>query len=259
MGGGRRLGADTVVVCDRGVYEGVLRDRLPALRERVARAAEQGGRSAEDVMVVAVSKGHPAEAVVAAWHLGLREFGENRVEEAEPKMARVQALLGEEPRGGEIHWHMVGHVQSRKAARAIGPYTLIHSVDRLKLARRLERFAAQADCVQPILLEVNVAADPNKYGFTPQAVEEVVPAILALPHLRVEGLMTMAPLVTDPEEVRPVFAALRRLRDRLQEQYPEISWHHLSMGMSNDFEVAIQEGATIIRVGTAIFGPREGD
>ncbi len=230
--------------------------RLAHVRERIASAATRGGRSPEAITLVAVSKGHPAEAVVAAYELGVRDFGENRVEEAEPKMARVEELLGEAARQDPPRWHLIGHIQSRKAARAIGPYVLIHSVDRLKIARRLNRFAQDARRVQPILLEVNVSGEETKFGFSPTEIVNAVGEIATLEYLRIQGLMTMAPLVQDPEEVRPVFAALRSLRDRLALLYPELQWHHLSMGMTNDFEVAIEEGATIVRIGTAIFGPR---
>lgn len=232
-------------------------ERLAEVRARIARAAERVGRSPEEITLVAVSKGHPPEAVVEAYRLGVRNFGENRVEEAEAKIPAVRELLAARGGGADIRWHLIGHIQSRKARRAVEPYVLVHSVDRLKIARRLDRFAGEVGRVLPVLLEINVSGEPTKFGFSPEEVLEVAGEIVALPHLRVQGLMTMAPLVEDPEEARPVFAALRRLRDRLAERYPEAEWHHLSMGMTNDFEVAIKEGATIVRIGTAIFGPRE--
>ncbi len=231
--------------------------RLAEVRERIARAAARAGRSPEEITLVAVSKGHPPEAVVEAYRLGLRDFGENRVEEAEVKIAAVRDMLAAAGEGDDIRWHLIGHIQSRKAKRAVAPYVLVHSVDRLKIARRLDRFAGELGRVLPVLLEINVSGEPTKFGFSPTEVLEAAGEILALPHLRVQGLMTMAPLVDDPEEVRPVFAALRRLRDDLARHYPQADWRHLSMGMTNDFEVAIEEGATIVRIGTAIFGPRE--
>ena len=231
--------------------------RLADVRERIARAAARAGRSPDEITLVAVSKGHPPEAVVEAYRLGLRDFGENRVEEAEPKMAAVRDMLAAEGQGKDIRWHLIGHIQSRKAKRAISPYVLIHSVDRLKIARRLDRFAGEADRVLPVLLEVNISGEATKFGFSPDEIFDAVTEILTLPHLRVQGLMTMAPFVEDPEEVRPVFAALRRLRDQLAARYPQADWRHLSMGMTNDFEVAIEEGATIVRIGTAIFGERK--
>ena len=239
------------------VYEERLQTRVARVWERIARAAQRARRSPEEITLVAVCKGHPAEAVVAAYHLGLRDFGENRVEEAEPKMARVREMLAAEGRGDDIRWHMIGHIQSRKAARVVGPYVLIHSVDRLKIAHRLDRFAGEMGREVPILLEINVSGEETKYGFRVQEVETAVAEIVSLTHLRIEGLMTMAPLVSDPEEVRWVFSSLRALRDRLASRFPEVSWRHLSMGMTNDFEVAIEEGATLVRIGTAIFGPRE--
>ncbi len=238
-------------------YAASIQPRLNAVRERMARAAIRAGRSPDEITLVAVSKGHPAEAVAAAYSLGMRDFGENRVEEAEPKIARVRELLDQMAVDGSPRWHLIGHIQSRKAAQAIGPYVLIHSVDRLKIARRLERFAAEQGRIQPILLEVNVSGEESKFGFHTSEVATAVAQMAPLSHLRIRGLMTMAPLVTDPEAVRPVFARLRTLRDELALKYPEFSWHHLSMGMTNDFEVAIEEGATMVRIGTAIFGPRE--
>ncbi len=238
-------------------WEARLAPRLTAVRERMAQAAARAGRSPGEVTLVAVSKGHPAAAVVAALRLGVLDFGENRVEEAEPKIEAVAALLQALGHPERPRWHMIGHIQSRKAARAVAPYVLVHSVDRLKIARRLNRFAGERGRVLPILLEVNISGEETKYGFRPDEVIPAVEEILTLPHLRIEGLMTMAPFVPDPERVRPVFAGLRDLRDRLQARFPDVSWRHLSMGMSNDFEVAIEEGATLVRIGTAIFGPRE--
>ena len=154
--------------------------------------------------------------------------------------------------------HLIGPIQSRKAALAVACRpALIHAVDRLKIARRLDRFAAEAGLVLEVLLEVNVAGEASKFGFTPEAVGREAEAILALPHLRVRGLMTIPPYVPDPQAARPHFAALHGLRDQLAQRYPQADWRTLSMGMSHDFETAIEEGATIVRVGTAIFGSRE--
>ncbi len=221
---------------------------LQAVRERIAAAAHRAGRDPAEITLVAVTKTQPVEVIRAAYELGLRDFGENRVEEAETKFH----LLPD-----DIRWHMVGHVQSRKAARAVSPYVLVHSVDRVKLARRLNRFAGEAGRRLPILLEVNVSGEATKYGFSPDEIEPAVEAMRAFEHLRIQGLMTMAPIVTDPEDARPVFVALRELRDRLATRFPDLDWHHLSMGMTDDFEVAIEEGATIVRIGRAIFGERD--
>ena len=242
----------------------ILAANLARVRERIAAAAARAGRSPEEITLVAVTKTHPPEVVAAAWGLGVRHFGENRVEEANPKIEAVRRLLAG---GGVVEdgdrapgpvWHMIGHVQSRKAAGVIaGGYALVHSVDRVKLARRLHRFALEAGRVQEILLEVNVSGEPTKYGFDPEVIIPAVEEIATLSHVRVRGLMTMAPIVTDPEEARPVFVALRELRDHLALRFPELDWHHLSMGMTDDFEVAIEEGATMVRIGRAIFGPRQ--
>jgi len=221
---------------------------LQRVRKRIAAAAQRAGRDPAEVTLVAVTKTRPVEVIRAAYELGVRDFGENRVEEAETKFA----LLPD-----DIRWHMVGHVQSRKAARVVKPYVLVHSVDRVKLARRLNRFAAEAARRLPVLLEVNVSGEASKYGFRPAEVEAAVEAIWGFEHLQIRGLMTMAPIVSDPEEARPVFAALRELRERLAARFPDIRWEHLSMGMTDDFEVAIEEGATIVRIGRAIFGERE--
>jgi pyridoxal phosphate enzyme (YggS family) len=149
-----------------------------------------------------------------------------------------------------------GTIQSRKTAAAVGPLVLIHSVDRTKIAERLSRDAGAAGHVMEILLEINVSGEASKHGFTPATVLEEAAAVLALPGVRVRGLMTMAPFVDDPEAARPVFRALRLLRDELAQRYPAADWRSLSMGMSNDFPVAIAEGATLVRIGTAIFGAR---
>jgi len=223
---------------------------LQRVRERIAAAAERVGRDPAEGTLVAVTKTHPPEVIRAAYELGLRHFGENRVEEAAGK-------VGELPE--DITWHMVGHLQSRKAAPAVDLFDIVHSVDRVKLARRLDRFCAARGRTMPVLLEVNVSGEASKYGFPiadRDTLEAAIAEILTLPHVRIEGLMTMAPIVADPEDARPVFRGLRELRDALATRFPQVEWRHLSMGMTDDFEVAIEEGATIVRIGRAIFGPR---
>ena len=194
--------------------------------------------------------------IQAAYDLGLSHFGENRVEEAE---AKVGALPG------DITWHMIGHIQSRKAARVRSLFHMVHSVDSVRLARRLDRLAQVGDPPLPVLLECNVSGEETKYGFEASRWQDdsvqrdafwaAVAQIVTLPNLAVQGLMTMAPIVADPEQARPVFVALRRLRDALAATYAQSGWRFLSMGMTDDFEVAIEEGATHIRVGRAIFDP----
>jgi pyridoxal phosphate enzyme (YggS family) len=187
-----------------------------------------------------VSKTFPPEAVVAAVHCGLRDIGENRVQEAVPKAAAV-ATAGVRP-----SWHLIGHLQTNKVAAALGLFEIVESVDSLHLAEALSRRA-----VKPlqVLLEVNVAGEASKTGFSPEEVLQVAGRIAALPHLDVRGLMTVAPLAEDPEDVRPVFRRLRELGAAL-------GTRELSMGMSADYEVAVSEGATIVRIGRAIFGAR---
>ncbi|MDW8351203.1 MAG: YggS family pyridoxal phosphate-dependent enzyme [Anaerolineae bacterium] len=237
------------------------------VRERMAEACLRAGRSPDDVTLVAVSKTFPPEAVVEAVAAGQREFGENYVEEATEKMAHVQALLAETAPDANLRWHLVGHLQSRKARDAVGRFHLIHSVDSLKLAGKLNDRCAAQRIVQPILLECNVSGEASKNGFPLHGWEgdsalfaafaDQVAQIAALPHLRVRGLMTMAPIVERPDEARPVFASLRALRDALQARLPGLALDHLSMGMTDDFEAAIAEGATLVRIGRAIFGARE--
>ena len=229
---------------------------IAAVKARIARAAQQAGRSPAEITLVAVSKTHPPQAVEAAAQAGLADFGENRLEEAGPKMKAVAA--------GGLRWHMIGHVQSRKAAEAAtGGFALIHSVDSLKLAQRLSRQAAAAGLVVPVLLECNMSGEASKEGFSAEtsdrwpALLPEVSAILALPGLEVRGLMTMAPVVPQPEAARPFFSRLRELRDCLRINLPQNQWRELSMGMSDDFEAAIGEGATLVRIGRAIFGERE--
>jgi pyridoxal phosphate enzyme (YggS family) len=224
---------------------------LADVRMQIAAAAQQAGRALDEITLVAASKTQPMAAIVAAYAAGQRDFGENRLEELWPKMAEAQ-------RSGlhDIRWHMIGTIQSRKTAAAVGPVALIHSVDRTKIAERLSRDAGAAGHVMEILLEINVSGEASKHGFTPATVLEEAAAVLALPGVRVRGLMTMAPFVDAPEAARPVFRALRLLRDELAQRYPAADWRSLSMGMSNDFPVAIAEGATLVRIGTAIFGAR---
>lgn len=233
-----------------------LEANLRSVQERIAAAAGRAGRDADEVRLVAVTKTQPPDVIRAAYELGLRHFGENRVEEAADKIG----LLPD-----DITWHMIGHIQSRKAKYAAQTFQQVHSVDSVKLARRLDR--ARADCPDPlpVLLECNVSGEASKYGFAAdrwkkdanqlKALLAAVEEIRALPKLQLRGLMTMAPIVADPEETRPVFIALCDLRDELAAIFSDTDWRHLSMGMTDDFEVAIEEGATLVRIGRAIFAP----
>jgi pyridoxal phosphate enzyme (YggS family) len=242
---------------------------LNHVRERIRTAAQRAGRDPAGVTLVAVTKTNPVEVMQAGYQAGLRHFGENRVEEARLKIPAFNEWLAANSESDERPtWHMIGHVQSRKAADALAYFDSIQSVDSLKLAERLNRLAERDEVERPmpVLLECNVSGEASKYGFELSrwgedqearvAFSDIVRRITALPRLRLRGLMTMAPIVTDPEQARPLFVALRAVRDSLAEEFPAVEWRHLSMGMTDDFEVAIEEGATLIRVGRAIFGPR---
>jgi PLP dependent protein len=229
---------------------GQIAANLEAVRSHMAAAATRAGRDPGDVLLVAVSKTHPLTAIEAAVAAGQRDFGENRLEELWSKVeAAGTAHL-------DVTWHFIGTIQSRKTGEAVGPWALIHSVDRAKIAQRLSRDAAAAGRVLSVLLEVNISGEASKHGFSAQELLESAAELAALPGIRIVGLMTMAPLVDEAEAARPTFRALRHLRDELAMRYPQVEWRHLSMGMTNDYEVAIEEGATIIRVGSAIFGSR---
>src|SRR5579883_1969308 len=225
-----------------------LTENIAQVRARIAEAAERAGRDPAEITLVAVSKTRPVELVEMAYNLGVTNFGENRVQEALPKIAHFH------PEG--LRWHLIGHLQSNKAGKVVEPFFYVHSVDSLHLAQRLSRYAQEVGKRLSILLQVNVAGEASKEGMALSEVPDLARQIAALPALTIEGLMTIAPLVENPEEVRPVFRELRRLRDRLRTELPASDWKHLSMGMTDDYEVAIEEGATIVRVGRAIFGER---
>jgi hypothetical protein len=217
-------------------------ERLEEVRLRIARACERGGRSPDGVTLVAVVKGFPPEVVRQGAAAGIRHFGENRVQEAQAKLPLL-ADLSPLPT-----WHMVGHLQTNKVKTALSLFDIIQSVDSLHLAETISKRVPSSVRV-PILLEVNVGGDPAKYGFSPEELPAQAEDIRRLPGLEARGLMTVAPMAADPDELRPVFRRLRQLSRSLD--LPE-----LSMGMTDDFEVALEEGATIVRIGRAIFGER---
>ncbi len=226
---------------------------LAEVRNRMAAAAQRVGRDPAEITLVAVSKTHPSAMIRAALDVGQSDFGENRLNELWMKIVLSQNLewdKGDNP----IRWHFIGSIQSRKAEQVVGPLVLIHSVDRVKIARIISDTAVAAGTVMQVLLEVNVSGEESKHGFTPETLADAVAAMRKFEGIQIQGLMTMAPFVDDPEETRPVFRGLRLLRDALRGQFPDLALPHLSMGMTNDFEVAIEEGATLVRVGTAIFG-----
>ena len=223
-----------------------LQENFRKVRERIEAACVRVGRSPSGVTVVAVSKSQPPEAVRAVVDLGELIFGENRVQEAKAKIP----LCPERAR-----WHMIGHLQSNKARDAVSLFTMIESVDSLHLAEELEKWAGKQAKTIPILLEVNIAGESSKFGYPRDTVLRELNQINDLRHLEFHGLMTIAPYTTDAEKVRPVFRKLRELKAEC-EQTLGVPLQHLSMGMSGDFEVAIEEGATMVRIGSALFGPR---
>jgi PLP dependent protein len=222
--------------------DALVRANLQDVRERIRAAAEAAGRSPHAVTLVAVSKTFPAEAVRAARRSGQADFGESRAKELLSKAAEI---------GGGVRWHFVGRLQRNKVRDVVGATSLIHSVDRLSLAETIAEEARRAGRVQRVLVQVNVGEDPDKAGCAVSEALGFVAKVRALDGLACEGLMTIPPMGVDP---RPVFARLREVRDDVRARFPEVQ--HLSMGMTNDFEVAVAEGATIVRVGEAVFGPR---
>jgi pyridoxal phosphate enzyme (YggS family) len=227
----------------------VIAERVAAVRERIARAAARAGRDPSAVTLVAVSKTHPAEAVGEALAAGLQDFGENRVQEAEPKIAALAHLRP------ELRWHLVGHLQSNKARKAVSLFDRVHSVDDVALGRRLGQAAAEGGRVARVLLQVDLAAEPTKFGLDESRLLAALEELRGLASLRVEGLMVLPPYEEDAERVRPFFRKLRELRDAAAAR-GLLQGGDLSMGMSHDLETAIEEGATLVRVGTAIFGER---
>ena len=223
---------------------------------KLEETATSAGRSSEKIQLIVVTKGHPLVVVQQVVEAGAKNLGENYVEESLPKIASVGEEKG-------IQWDMIGHVQSRKARKVCQHFDWLQSVDSLKLATRLNRFADEMGKKLPILLECNVSGEKTKFGWNAWNEHEwgyladEISEILSMSNLNSQGLMTMPPLFNDPERARPFFVRLRKLRDFLSDQFPDNDWHELSMGMSSDYEVAVQEGATIVRIGTAILGKRK--
>jgi PLP dependent protein len=221
-------------------------ERVKVVEEQIARIAESCGRLSSEIGLIAVSKSQSAEAVREALDAGQLFFGENRVQEL---IAKVPLLPS------SVHWHFIGHLQKNKVRKVLPLVDLVHGVDSLELALDIDRIASELGLFPRILLEVNVSGEATKFGFTPEAARREAPRLLELPRVQWEGLMTIAPIVDAPDKAQPFFAQLRRLRDRIAAEN-QVDLPTLSMGMSDDFEAAIKEGATLIRLGTAIFGPR---
>ena len=223
-----------------------LADNLEIVQQRIKAACERAGRKRDSVLLLAVSKTHPPETIRAAADCGQVFFGENKVQEARAKIPLCP---------GKLRWHFIGHLQSNKCRDAVELFELIQSVDSLPLAREINKRAEQAAKRMPVLLEVNVAGEASKFGYAPEKLLAELKELNALPRLELHGLMTVLPWMSEPERGRPHFRRLRELKEQagtvLGAPMP-----HLSMGMSDDFEIAIEEGATIVRIGTALFGPR---
>lgn len=235
-------------------------DALERVRERIAAAAMRAGRDPEGITLVAVSKTVAVPLIREAVAAGQRDFGENRVQEAAAKYKELGTPEGAlRPRGEEeVRWHFVGRLQRNKVRHLVGWVDLIHSLDRPGLAAEIGSRASAAGAQQEVLAEVNVSGDPGRGGVAPESLAPLLESASAVPGIRVSGLMAMAPVVGSPEDARPYFRRVARLRDEVAARFPELSIHHLSMGMSQDYEIAVEEGATLVRVGEAIFGRRSG-
>ena len=227
-------------------------DNIARVKQRIFQAAARAGRNPDSVTLMAVSKVVEPERIHQAYEAGIRVLGENRVQEFADKASAVHDLT-------QAEWHLIGHLQSNKANKAAGLFHAIDSVDSLRLAQKLDQAAHQAGKILPILIEINVGGEENKSGIAPgsQELEELLNAASSLQSVQVQGLMTIPPYTEDPEGARPYFRKLRDLRDQIaSRKLPRIRMEVLSMGMSHDFEIAIEEGSTCVRVGTAIFGER---
>lgn len=226
----------------------MLKENLTSVENQIQNACERSGRDRKDVTLIAVSKTKPVETLEEAYNLGVRVFGENKVQELADKYEVLPK---------DIHWHMIGHLQRNKVKYIIDKVDLIHSVDSVRLAETIEKEAAKHNLTANILIEVNVAKEESKFGIMPEELNEFIEKIAGFSHIQVKGLMTIAPFVEDPEENRPIFARLRKLSvDIAAKNVDNITMSILSMGMTNDYQVAIEEGATMVRVGTGIFGAR---
>ncbi|MGB9473737.1 MAG: YggS family pyridoxal phosphate-dependent enzyme [Candidatus Udaeobacter sp.] len=221
-------------------------ENLERVREQIAEAATKAGRAVNEIELVAITKTHPAEKVREAVESGQRLFGESRVQEARAKIPELPSNL---------RWHFVGHLQKNKIRHALPLFELFHSVDSLALAQEMSRIGVEEGIQSRALLEINVAEEGSKFGFKPETLRAEMESLLRLPRLSIEGLMCIPPLAQQAEVSRKFFVQLRKLRDSLEKEF-DVKLPRLSMGMTNDFPIAVQEGATLVRVGTAIFGER---
>ena len=225
-----------------------LKENFQSVEARIQAACDRAGRSRKEVTLIAVSKTKPVEMLQTIYDAGSRDFGENKVQEMCDKIEQLPT---------DIRWHMIGHLQTNKVKYIVGRVSLIHSVDSLHLAQEIEKQAAKLDVIVPILIEVNIAEEESKFGIHKEETISLVREVAALPHIRIQGLMTIAPYVENPEDNRACFRGIKQLSvDIARENIDNVSMDCLSMGMTGDYEVAIEEGATMVRVGTGIFGER---
>ncbi|MDY3275875.1 MAG: YggS family pyridoxal phosphate-dependent enzyme [Agathobacter sp.] len=225
-----------------------LKENFQSVEARIQAACNRAGRSRKEVTLIAVSKTKPVEMLQTIYDAGSRDFGENKVQEMCDKIEQLPT---------DIRWHMIGHLQTNKVKYIVGRVSLIHSVDSLHLAQEIEKQAAKLDVIVPILIEVNIAEEESKFGIHKEETISLVREVAALPHIRIQGLMTIAPYVENPEDNRACFRGIKQLSvDIARENIDNVSMDCLSMGMTGDYEVAIEEGATMVRVGTGIFGER---
>ena len=230
-----------------------IKERWQRLQERVAQAASHAGRDPNEIQIMAVSKTMPLEKILEARDAGVTLFGENRIQEAMQKFGDQRQNFSDP----DVSLHLVGHLQTNKARKALDLFDMIHSLDRVRLADVLSRIGQETNREVPILIEVNTSGEESKFGVAPNQALELTRQAASYPNLKILGFMTVGAWLPDPEEVRPCFQLLRKIRDRIAtEKIANVSTDILSMGMTNDFEAAIEEGSTLIRIGTAIFGPR---
>ncbi|MCF7791951.1 MAG: YggS family pyridoxal phosphate-dependent enzyme [Victivallales bacterium] len=226
-----------------------IKNNLEKVNSNIKKYAEKAGRSAKDISLLAVSKTYSSEIILDAYKCGQRKFGENKIQELESKVPVLP---------DDIEWHLIGHLQSNKVAKAVELAEYIHSVDSVKLVNRINRIAGEKGKNPKILIEINVSGEENKFGASEDETDKILEASLKCENIKVVGLMTMAPFNIDENIKKLVFSSLRKLRDSLEKKY-NVKLHELSMGMTSDYEAAVQEGSTIVRIGTAIFGKRSYD
>lgn len=228
------------------MYYSMLLERISSIFKKISYAALRTDRNPEEIKLIAVTKSQPIDKIIEAADLGLRIFGENRVQEAKEKIERIK--------GFNIEWHMIGHLQTNKVREAVKLFTLIHSLDSEKLAIAIDKESRRINKIQRVLVQVKLSHEESKYGVEPEELERFLHICNEFENIKIEGLMTIPPYFKNPEDVRPYFRKLKQLRDKVFDRYPFIK--QLSMGMSHDYEVAIEEGATMVRIGTALFGQR---